>query len=62
MFVYFMAHIPLTLLMDLVPVYPWFIQAFIKPLRDFLGKPCPGCILSERQRKREKTHALALTR
>ncbi|KAF9214268.1 hypothetical protein BGZ59_004028 [Podila verticillata] len=36
MFVYFVAHIPLTLLMDLVPVYPWFIQTFIKPLRDFL--------------------------
>ncbi|KAF9326690.1 hypothetical protein BG006_009905 [Podila minutissima] len=34
MFVYFLVHIPATVLMDVVPLYPSFIQALIKPLMD----------------------------
>ncbi|KAG0037021.1 hypothetical protein BGZ82_003269 [Podila clonocystis] len=34
MFVYFLVHIPATVLMDVVPLYPSFIQAMIKPLMD----------------------------
>ncbi|KAF9315142.1 hypothetical protein BG003_003466 [Podila horticola] len=34
MFVYFMAHIPTTILVDIVPIYPSFIQSLVKPLMD----------------------------
>lgn len=37
MFVYFLVHIPATVLMDVVPLYPSFIQALIKPLMDLQG-------------------------
>ncbi|KAG0043289.1 hypothetical protein BGZ83_011632 [Gryganskiella cystojenkinii] len=35
MFVYFASHIPTTMLMDIVPLYPSFIQAHIQPLVKF---------------------------
>lgn len=50
MFVYFVSHIPTTMLMDAVPLYPSFMKTLIQPLLDFQGKPYAGC-LSERERK-----------
>ncbi|KAG0216280.1 Transmembrane protein 97 [Mortierella sp. GBA30] len=35
MFIYFASHIPATILMDLVPLYPSFLEPFIQPLIEF---------------------------
>ncbi|KFH71679.1 hypothetical protein MVEG_01974 [Podila verticillata NRRL 6337] len=35
MFVYFVSHIPTTILMDAVPLYPSFMKTLIQPLLDF---------------------------
>ncbi|KAG0277696.1 Transmembrane protein 97 [Linnemannia exigua] len=35
MFIYFVSHIPATMLMDIVPLYPSFLAPLIQPLLEF---------------------------
>jgi hypothetical protein len=37
MFIYFISHIPATMFMDLVPIYPSFLGPLIQPLLQFQG-------------------------
>ncbi|KAF9915705.1 Transmembrane protein 97 [Lobosporangium transversale] len=35
MFIYFVTHIPTTILMDIVPLYPSFMKPYVQPLVQF---------------------------
>ncbi|KAG0346656.1 hypothetical protein BG004_001150 [Podila humilis] len=37
MFIYFVVHIPTTMLMDIVPLYPSFVKPLVQPLLNFIA-------------------------